>query len=1676
MMWDRLCVLLLLLAGVRCEEAATTGEPLTLGVLGDGLENALDGFRGTVVNSVMNTAEKKMEKLGITDAFDAAFSDAQVLSDLKDKIVDGLSDMTAFFEGGEAFDGIDMVMDQLAPAMDMMSGVCSQETGEARREAAFLQAKEKFLREKEEKAKMGPKNRTANAAAAAFARPLFTATLGVSLPELPIQLTTNWKAAFQVGGGLSIGVNTAKAEIFYGIGVGLSFGFSKGQKECLTDDECPSKSSVRAAAVCENQKCVQMCDPNDASTCGPEEACDNLRCVVVCTADNQCGSGEICDHPDGTDRCVPALCTQASDCDVNMGCAHGRCYPFSCMGPADCPKAGETCENGQCVPEHGTLCDGPADCAAGQICVEGLCEEDPRSGCTGDADCMVSGETCRPSVNRCGVACTAAGMECDLGEECNVDICVDDGILKRRASVLADVPTPTKQGFWSKVGDSVGVSLDWFKEAGSFSGFAFQVAISNSFLKDKYGIQDIHVTLGHPHYQCLGEKDMTSAKWWGGVVFGGVGVTLAPVEDPPSSKPKKETAQLVLGNSDKFLTLKEAFPQDLMNVQNDLVDLLKSFDGISFAESITLEDTNDGVSLKYASKDCPGASNGRAAEAQAETQEEEKVAAKVEEQEQGRDAEVQGDAASELVSFLKQATNIVTKGEILMPFCAGNCGPTNSSLDSIIGVGRVGPPKTCNGVEASVSVDTLTVGSLAYLITAGELASVGKTMMESDIMKTVLSLGIQDTTLSFGVTTDGIKMAAVGSPLLPDTNSHFVAVLKDMTEEIQLGASASLAYSGVLELELRVGTEADTDDSQAFRVSDATGTYGASTYMRYIVEAIGSTVPPRQELGMTFPFIVCVDKCNDLEKRKDIYFNGDLGIIVTPTAQILRGSITAAGWWYESFEIPFIHLGDMVLGLDWDMKSPLPTGLVLGAAACIGRQDNCVDQVQPYVEARAYIGLSATLPEDNYFVVMVSELTIGSIADFVSAEVPWLVLLTGEASAAGLAAAEAAFEALGVDVSEVTSTLQNIQKALPPQFAESGLYPFDKDYKTKCTPPAADADVTEINKDCYAYMSFSPLKEQTLELGLSTLVVPKGLAFAGRLNFIGWEMAAEVAISPTQFYVNATMDHIALKFGSVDFIRIGSHLNAQKKAAGGARFLVDLNIAPPRAEVNIQGAFDIPLLRSYGALLLIVDSEKLHFKGEMNLFDGALKSTTEVYFPWDFTSFHMSLSDMIFLHGVVKVKEVMFEYDTKAPMPYAIFNSEISVLFAVNAKTTLSVQGDTIDFSLAVAVLGVQNTISGTAVINTNNFLNSEFDITVTSDLDPTVVIEAVVDGAKAVASTAVGVWNTVSGKVSAAWNSVKNQFTRAPLNYLANAIGGFLSDMETVLRDIASALSKAKLSNLVSLSKDFTKGDFSSLGDATFNLGGAMGIAGTKHHTEVDAEDGVNEYGCRWKKIRYQECFMTPKVCIPKKCTGGICAPQTCTDRKCEKFCIGCCGKRKCTKKCIPGVCTPGECTPVVCTPASCTPAFETCGDHKYGERFPDKECMEDIAHAAKQVEDDLIVMKRQDDAVTSSKAKNPALAGLAAGTTVPQATVKTVVLKFPVGQKSTTGNLVSDVGVLAGPCGGAGGTQRAEVNGAAFNMDSHKNYKASIKAAQQALSSGIESKLLSKQCGLDSEILDEV
>ena len=95
----------------------------------------------------------------------------------------------------------------------------------------------------------------------------------------------------------------------------------------------------------------------------------------------------------------------------------------------------------------------------------------------------------------------------------------------------------------------------------------------------------------------------------------------------------------------------------------------------------------------------------------------------------------------------------------------------------------------------------------------------------------------------------------------------------------------------------------------------------------------------------------------------------------------------------------------------------------------------------------------------------------------------------------------------------------------------------------------------------------------------------------------------------------------------------------------GAKFLVDLNAMAGSAQVEIAGAFDIPILRAYGQLSIILSSQKFEISGQMSFFDGLLSAQATIAWGWDFSYFKAELADMNFLN-IVTVKQLLFELNS----------------------------------------------------------------------------------------------------------------------------------------------------------------------------------------------------------------------------------------------------------------------------------------------------------------------------------------------------------------------------------------------------------------------------------------------
>jgi hypothetical protein len=84
-----------------------------------------------------------------------------------------------------------------------------------------------------------------------------------------------------------------------------------------------------------------------------------------------------------------------------------------------------------------------------------------------------------------------------------------------------------------------------------------------------------------------------------------------------------------------------------------------------------------------------------------------------------------------------------------------------------------------------------------------------------------------------------------------------------------------------------------------------------------------------------------------------------------------------------------------------------------------------------------------------------------------------------------------------------------------------------------------------------------------------------GMAMAGRLNILGWNLSVDALISKHEFKLDASMD--PLKLGGI--LQLGRALNDFKK---GPRFFMQFSKAPPSAAVMIKGAFKIEALQTSG--------------------------------------------------------------------------------------------------------------------------------------------------------------------------------------------------------------------------------------------------------------------------------------------------------------------------------------------------------------------------------------------------------------------------------------------------------------------------------------------------------------
>ncbi|MCO6437893.1 MAG: hypothetical protein J5J06_12445 [Phycisphaerae bacterium] len=159
--------------------------------------------------------------------------------------------------------------------------------------------------------------------------------------------------------------------------------------------------------------CTEDADCDDGTFCNGAETC----VAGVCTpGESPCAEGETCNETD--DRCD--VCDADADCDDGDLCTDDACTAGQCVNTAvDCGDQVCNPDDGTCVDclddtdcDDGLFCNGEETCGADNTCAAGT---DP---------CMAD-EVCLEATDECVAVECDVDADCDDGDLCTDDTCVD---------------------------------------------------------------------------------------------------------------------------------------------------------------------------------------------------------------------------------------------------------------------------------------------------------------------------------------------------------------------------------------------------------------------------------------------------------------------------------------------------------------------------------------------------------------------------------------------------------------------------------------------------------------------------------------------------------------------------------------------------------------------------------------------------------------------------------------------------------------------------------------------------------------------------------------------------------------------------------------------------------------------------------------------------------------------------------------------------------------------------------------------------------------------------------------------------------------------------------------------------------------------------------------------------
>ncbi len=224
-----------------------------------------------------------------------------------------------------------------------------------------------------------------------------------------------------------------------------------------TDDTC-NETTDSCDNIANDANCADGLFCNGAETCDPVfdcqagsdpcpgQLCDEVNDVCIdCSGDPDCDDGLYCN---GAETCVGGTCQPGTAVDCNDG--------VSCTDDS-CNETTDSCDNvandANC-PDNGLFCDGAEYC-------------DAVNDCSSTGDPCLAGETCNETTDTCDAAECSVPADCDDGNACTTDDCVDGTCVNECPGAITAFPYSENfdagMGAWT---NATGDIFDWTRNSG----------------------------------------------------------------------------------------------------------------------------------------------------------------------------------------------------------------------------------------------------------------------------------------------------------------------------------------------------------------------------------------------------------------------------------------------------------------------------------------------------------------------------------------------------------------------------------------------------------------------------------------------------------------------------------------------------------------------------------------------------------------------------------------------------------------------------------------------------------------------------------------------------------------------------------------------------------------------------------------------------------------------------------------------------------------------------------------------------------------------------------------------------------------------------------------------------------------------------------------------------------